>query len=78
MQPKATSNKHNYKKLQEDPKLQHSSLVNDTIDKFKNLAYGLKSVNPKTPKFYISPKIHKENYPGRPVINSINCNISQI
>ena len=77
------SDKRNYKKLQEDPTLQHSNLVNDTIDRFKKenllskkLADGLKSVNPKTPKFYISPKIHKENNPGRPVINSINFHIS--
>ena len=28
--------------------------------------------------FYISPKIHKENNPGRPVINSINYHISEI
>ena len=60
-------------------------MVNDTIDRFKKenllskkLADGLKSVNPKTPKFYISPKIHKENNPGRPVINSINCHSSEI
>ena len=50
--------KRNYKKLQEDPTLQHSNLVNDIIDRFKKenllskkLADGLKSVNPKTPKF---------------------------
>ena len=30
------SDKRNYKKLQEDPILQHSNLVNDTIDRFKN------------------------------------------
>ena len=47
------SDKRNYKKLQEDPTLQHSSLVNDIIDRFKKenllskkLADGLKSVNP--------------------------------
>ena len=58
---------------------------NDTIDRFKKenllskkLADGLKSVNPKTPKSYISPKIHKENNPGRPVINSINYHTSEI
>ena len=28
--------------------------------------------------FYISPEIHKENNPGRPVINSINYHISEI
>ena len=70
------SNKRNYKKLQEDPTLQHSDLAKDTIDRFKKenllskkLAAGLKSVKPKTPKFYISSKIHRENNPGRPVIN---------
>ena len=34
---------------------------------------GLKVSNPKTPKFYISPKIHKPNNPRRPVIISIEC-----
>ena len=29
------SNKRNQKKSQEDPRLQHSNLVNDTIDRFK-------------------------------------------
>ena len=79
------SNKHKYKKLQEDPTLQHSNLVKDTIDRFKKenllskkLAAGLKSVKPKTPKFYISSKIHRENNPGRPVINSINCHAPEI
>ena len=48
------SDRCNYKTLQEDPTLQHSNLVNDTIDRFKKenllskkLADGLKSVNPK-------------------------------
>ena len=77
--------KRNYKKLEEDSTLQYSSLVNDTIDRFekesqlsKKLADGLKSANPKTPKFYISPKIYKENNPGRPVINSITRHTSEI
>ena len=54
------SDKCNYKKLQEDQTLQHSNLVNDTIDRFKKenlllkkLADGLKSINPQ-PK---SPKV---------------------
>ena len=77
--------KRNYKKLEEDSTLQHSSLVNDTIDRFKKenqlskkLADGLRSANPETPKFYISPKIYKENNPRRPVINSITCHTSEI
>ena len=70
------SDKRTYKSLQENPTLQDSNLVNDTIDRFKKanllskkLAGELKSVNPKPPKFYISPKIH---------INSINCHTSEI
>ena len=70
------SDKPNYKTLQENPTLQHSNLVNETIDRFKEenllskkLAGGLKSINPKTLKFYISPWIHKENSPGKPVTN---------
>ena len=60
-------------------------MVNQTIERFKNeklllqkIADGLKITNPKTPKFYISPKIHKPNNPGRPVINSIECHTSEI
>ena len=72
-------------KLEEDPTLQHGNLVSDTRDIFKKenllskkLADGLKSVSSNPPKFYISPKIHKENNLGRPVINSINCHTSEI
>ena len=60
-------------------------MVNDTIERFKkenllskNLADGMKSFNPKTQKFYISPNIYKENHPERPMINSINCHTSEI
>ena len=35
-------------------------------------------MNPKRPKFSISPKILKENNPGRPVINSIKYHTSEI
>ena len=78
-------NKRNYKKLQDDPTLHLSYLVKGTIDRFKKenllstkLAYGLKSAILKTPNFYISPKIHQENNPWRPVITSINCYASDI
>ena len=65
--------------------LYNNKMVNDTLDQFKNenpfskiIAEGLKIINPKTPKLYITPKINKENNPGRFVINSINCHISEI
>ena len=44
----------------------------------KKLTHRLKFVNRKTPKLYISPEIHKENNPGRLVIDSINCHSSGI
>ena len=79
------SDKASYKQLTQDPTLQHNRMVNQTIERFKNekllpqkIADGLKITNPKTPKFYISPKIHKPNNPGRPVINSIECHTSEI
>ena len=60
-------------------------MVNNILDRFKNedllskkTAKGLKVINPKTPKFYITPKIHKEINPERPPINSVNCHTSEI
>ena len=74
-----------YKKLQNDPTLQHNKLVNDTIPRFKkekllpqNIADGLSTSNSRTPKFYLSPKIHKPNNPGGSVISSVDCHTSSI
>ena len=74
-----------YKKLAQDVTLQYNRMVNQTIERIKNekllpqeTADGLKVTNPKKTKFYISPKIHKPNNPGRPVINSIECHTSEI
>ena len=50
-------------------------LVNDTIERKKqklinkNVAGDLKRNDPKTPKFYLRPKIHKEGNTGRPVVS---------
>ena len=74
-----------YKKLAQDVTLQYNRMVNQTIERIKNekllpqeTADGLKATNPKKTKFYISPKIHKPNNPGRPVINSIECHTLEI
>ena len=37
-----------------------------------------KIFNPKTPKFYMTPEIDKENNPRRFTINSVNCHTSEI
>ena len=44
----------------------------------ENIANGLKNPSHRTPQFYISPKIHKERNPGRPVVSSINCHTANI
>ena len=76
-----------YKHLPNDATLLHGELVNNAIVHLRNrnlisekLANGLKVSDPRTPLFYLLPKIHKINNPGRPVVNSISChteNISQ-
>ena len=75
----------NYRKLQEDPVTTNMKLVNDTIERFKKqklinekVAEGLKRNDPKTRKFYLRPKIHKEGNPGRPVVSSVNCHTANI
>ena len=34
--------------------------------------------NPRTPKFYLRPTIHKIGNPGRPVVSLVNCHTSNI
>ena len=78
------SNK-NYRKLPEDPTATNMKSVNDTIVRFKKqklfnekVTECLKRNNPKTPKFYLRPKIHKEVNPGRPEVSSVNCHTVNI
>ena len=44
----------------------------------QNIADGLSTSNPRTPKFYLSPKIHKPNNPGCLDISSVDCHTSNI
>ena len=60
-------------------------LVNDTIERSKiqklineKVADHLKRNGPKTPKYSIRPKIHKEDNPGRPVVSLVNCHTANI
>ena len=53
---------------------QQNKLVNDTVERFKKdrsiptkIADGVITLKPRTHKFYISSKIHKENNLGGPV-----------
>ena len=62
----------NYKVLAKDPTTSNNDLVNQTMIRFKeeqlingNIANSLKNQSPRTPQFYISPKIYKEGNPDQ-------------
>ena len=80
-------NKKNYRKIIYDPTTlpYNNETIHKVISRFqkenllsKNISDGLKTENPKTPHFYLKPKVHNEGNPGRPVISSINCHTSKI
>ena len=73
-------NKNNYGRLRYDLTETHNRLLNDTIERFKKqkmmkekVAEGLKTENPRTPKFCLQAKIDKTRNPGHPVFSSVNC-----
>ena len=51
-------------------------LSNNAID--KETSDILKPINVKPARFYLVPKIHKKNNPGRPVISSVNCHTTKL
>ena len=66
-----------YRHLKYDP--ENNTTINKVITRFKNdklisnnVSDGPKIESPRTPRFYIQQKIHKEANPGRPVISSLN------
>ena len=68
-----------YQKIDHDLTPTHTQKVNDPISQLaaENLinektAKLLRPTDPKTPKFYMLPKIHKPNNPGRPIVAAIN------
>ena len=74
-----------YTSIDTDPTQANTELINTSIRNFatdklitEKSAKSLRVDNPKTPKFYMLPKIHKPNKPGRPVVNSINSSSPDI
>ena len=63
-----------YNKIENDLTSEHEQLINQCIDTLKHngeleeeIAKLLKPAKSRTPLFYMLPKIHKVNNPGRPV-----------
>ena len=74
-----------YEKLSHNPTSEHAALVSNAIDGLKQrelldekTAEKLKPTDPKTPKLYLLPKIHKDKNPGRPVVSSVGCHTETI
>ena len=53
------------------------SLVKQTILSYETANY-LKTKHPRTPIFYMLPKIHKQNNPGRPIVSQTNSPTERI
>ena len=71
--------------LPQDPTLVNNSLVNQAIDRCKKeklithkIADRLKTSDPRTLRFHITPKIHRPENPSRPVVNLVNCHSTNI
>ena len=81
------SNEAHYQALNHNPTAENAALVENAIDTLRldgsideRTAEQLKPKNPRTPRLYFLPKIHKPDNPGRPIVSSIGChtqNISQ-
>ena len=74
-----------YRKVDRDLTKEHSDQVNETIKTFadqklisEKAAKALRAENAKTPKFYMLPKVHKANHPGRPIIAAIDSPTSKL
>ena len=74
-----------YKKVDRDYTKEHEKNIDECIttlvikgDINKDISKLLRPVNSRTPVFYILPKIHKTNNPGRPVVSSVNSHTEKI
>ena len=68
-----------YAKVNKDLTQANQKIVKDTVNKLilqqklPSTARNLFVTTPKTSTFYLKPKIHKPNNPGRPIISACSC-----
>ena len=68
-----------YAKVNKDLTQTNQKIVKDTVNKLileqklPSKARNLFVTTPKTSTFYLKPKIHKPNNPGRPIISACSC-----
>ena len=65
--------------------MKHEAIITEKLRQFSRdklieskLAKKLEPSESRTPEFYLLPKIHKRNTPGRPVISSSGCHTEKI
>lgn len=68
-----------YQLLEKDQSSNHQTIIKSTVTGFikkkelPNNAVNLINTAPRTAEFYMLPKIHKPNIPGRPIISAHSC-----
>ena len=75
---KQLSNNNHYETLEEDPTQEYNNQIYQALRQATNLNIiddktmnTLYNKSPRTPNFYMLPKIHKSNNPGRSIVNRI-------
>jgi len=73
-----------YKRIERDFTPEHEQLINQCVDtlidhgELEEVAKLLRPAQLRTPVFYMLPKIHKVNNPGRPVVSSVNSHTEKL
>ena len=74
-----------YKKVEYDLTSEHEQLINQCINNMidngdleEDIGQVLRFTDARTPIFYMLPKIHKPNNPGRPVVSSVNSHTEKL
>ena len=68
-----------YERLNHDPIKEYPQVLKTAVKQIIQAnalpasAKNLISQTPRTSRFYLLPKIHKENNPGRPIVSACNC-----
>ena len=68
-----------YERLDHDPVKEYQQVIKSAVKQMiqaKELRASAKNLilqTPRTLRFYLLPKIHKENNPGRPIVSACNC-----
>ena len=72
------NNQDHYERLPEDPTQKYNVHINNMLNQAwrlniieENTYVNLHTKHPRIPTFYLLPKIHKPNNPGRPIVNGI-------